>query len=116
MVVRKGNASWHNVAVAKVGFADNRSTVWAQTLEYHSSSCFDIRIEVHRDHDPWQVGVQVHRTSDICTAEAAIGNPPSPASGVVVSSHAGDKERIGHNVVTFDLDHPAPAGVTLAID
>lgn len=109
------DADWHDVAVAQTGFTNQRSTVWAQTVEYHSGSCFDLRLDVDRGDDQWQVGVQARRTSDTCTAEAGIGTPPSPASGVVVS-HAGKKDGVGHNILTVDLDSPAPADVTLAID
>jgi hypothetical protein len=109
------DADWHDVAVTQTGFTNQRSTVWAQTVEYHSGSCFDLRLDVDRDHVPWQVGVQARRTSDMCTAEAGIGTPPSPASGVVVS-HASKKDGVGHNILTVDLDSPAPADVTLAIE
>ncbi len=107
---------WHSVAVTRAGFADDRTVVWAQTSEYHSYSCNEVRLDLDRDADPWRVGVSVKSTADMCTMEAQIGDPPASATGVVVAPGADDEPGGGHNLVEFELPEPAPEGVTLRID
>lgn len=107
---------WHSVAVSRAGFAHDRSVVWAQTTEYHSYSCNDVRLDLDRGHNSWRVGVSVRKTADMCTMEAEIGDPPASATGVVVASGADGKRGGGHNLVEVELPEPAPEGVTLRID
>ena len=106
---------WGEVAIDRVVFSEDRSTVWALAEEYQSPSCYEHRLAVERSGTRWAVHLQARRTSDWCTAEGCIEEAPDSRGVTEPPSSTSAAAQFCPPWYRLNLDEPAPPDVELRV-
>jgi hypothetical protein len=98
--------AWQDEEVGDLGISADRTTISAQSLEYRSGSCYELRVEAEPEDGRWVVSLRSRRTADFCTLEGCIDQ----ASPRRVARTLAPDEALPCSVGTVVLDEPVPEG------
>lgn len=98
--------AWQDEVVGDLGISADRTTISAQSLEYRSGSCYELRAEAEPEDGRWAVTLESRRTSEFCTLEGCIDQ----ASPRRVARTLAPDEVLPCAVATVELDEPVPEG------